>query len=251
MAKKHDWASFASHLADEASRRIRADGLEPTDEVNEAFKNHLLGLEGPTTISRPLSRDSQYFGKVFYGFLEIETCKERLEDIEIYIGSSPYRNKRLSKIRLLRYHIEGYFHEIYILRERLQAYFKVLGRRFRKDTRHQSILAVTRPLFTVSRNVLEGITNTRSQHVHVSRFEAKDLSRLNTLEFVTTAESMLPELNGFYQFSYRDIRREWKAKLKGNNKAVTVLLDQIAMLLTPTLFDSKTGKLRYPRPKNA
>ena len=243
------WNQFTSLAVSEAQRHIRNRDPRNNDEFVQAFENELFDLPGPRKVVKNMTRDELYF-RVFYNeFGEINSCTERLRDIEIYIGSFPYRSDNLDRIRNLRYHIENYFHEIYILRERLKAFLTKIGRKFTRDLRHEAILTTTRPLFGLIRGALGDVSNTRSGHVHQARFDSQDISRLDTLALLCRVDDLDQVMSGYLDVEYRRIRGEWKKKLKDNNEAVDALLDLLANALTPAFFDTTRNRLKYPRPR--
>ncbi len=183
---------------------------------------------------------------VFKGYCEIAESLQRLEDIEIYIGSFPYRNKSLSKLRSLRYHIENYFEETYILRERLKAYLTRIGRLYRGDSRHNSVKRVTRILFNMVSEMLEPLVRTRGFHTHNSRYTDNTLDRVGTFELLTgPGPGQLQMLAPVYKTAYKEARRKWKGIIKSNNEVVRQLLDAYADGLRPIVFD-KSGKIIIP-----
>ena len=248
MATNRTWDDFVQFFMSEA--RVQIARIDPVGnkEFTEVLNNQIFDDPGPRTLQRTLTRDEAYFQRIQYGFSEIETCIERLKDIETYIGSFPYRSEKLNKIRHLRYHIESYFHETYILRERIRAYLTRIGRAFKNDNRHSKVLAATRPLFASTNSTLQGVSNTRSGHVHQARFDPQDLSRLDTINLIAGFDDWQELMQPYFEFEYRRIRREWKQQLRENNKAIRSLLDMIADGLIPVIFNVRRKRLKYPRP---
>lgn len=244
------WDKFQFLITEEAQRVILPAFDESNSEIGEALWNTLFDTGGPTVTSQKPSNKELFFGKIFQGFLEIDSSVRTLNDIEIYIATFPYRNKPITKPRHLRYHLENYFNEIYLLKERLKAYLTKIGRYYKKDNRHQSILRRTRPIFRVVRNSLKGIIETRRVHVHVVRFSDKDLDRLESMELFHTAGFGSNDANrlfdNYYKFTYRLIRSKWKKTLKNNRTELYKLLNIYSEVLIDILFNDKTGEMIYP-----
>jgi len=147
----------------------------------------------------------------------------------------------------MKYHIENYFHEVYILRERLREYVTTVGRLYRKDPNHADILKQTKPLFSLIKDVFDGIVTTRSSHVHKRRFKDEDLDRLSTLEMlVEYGGEELSFFENLLETDYKKIRKKYKKTFADNNAEIKKVLD----LYFETLYKivtTKDGKLNYPK----
>ncbi len=98
--------------------------------LSEEIRKHLFDL-GPPTPPRPpssLTGREAFIKKLSIGFQEIVTSRDALQDIEYYISRFPYRTKRILKHRYLQFHMEAFFHEIYILDLRLVNYLTLVER---------------------------------------------------------------------------------------------------------------------------
>ena len=184
------------------------------------------------------------------GFREIANSYYCLLDIEIYIGRFPYNKTGISKTRHLSYHMENYLNEIYILRERLNAYLKKIGRLYKGDPSHETILKKIEPLFALVNKSLKDIIDTRCSHVHKIRFHSEDLDRLSSLELLSTLLSThgnneLTFIKNFFNLEYRTIRRKFKIVIKNNNKQIKILLDACFDVLYEIVTDQQ-GNIKYP-----
>jgi hypothetical protein len=237
---------YSEIFVSKAKKLFAEDDLKHNNEYQEAFKNYLLGLNGPKQMERKLTPADIFFSKIYNGFREIADSYYCLLDIEIYIGRFPYSKTSISKARHLGYHMENYLNEIYILRERLKANFTVIGRLYRKDPRHKTILQKTRPLFTITDESLKGIVETRGSHVHRTRFYDEDLDRLSSQEFLSNyGNDELVFIKNFFKFEYRIARSKLKKTIKNNNKQIKILLDVCFDVLYEIVTDQR-GMIRYP-----
>ena len=89
-----------------ASETIKIIVKENKDEMSTAITNLFYNLDGPTVIDRKISRGNT-FGKIFYGFIEINNCFDNMNDILLYIRRYPYGNNA-SRVRYLRYNVENF-----------------------------------------------------------------------------------------------------------------------------------------------
>jgi hypothetical protein len=244
-----DYEKFQTCIINAAQKILLPAIEECKDELGEAVWNDLFDIGEKRKVDRKLGHDEIFFGKIFCGFIEIDSSFRTLRDIEVYVGSFPYRSATITRSRHLRYHIENYFNEIYLFKERLKKYLTTIGRCYRKDSRHHEILSRTRLIFRLIDQVLEGIIATRGHHVHVSRFEHSELSRLEQLELLVSAgpEGISEALDNYYRkFVYRQIRRKWKNQIRENNDALQKLLDVYSKVVVDILFDNESSEIIYP-----
>ncbi|MFC2076287.1 hypothetical protein ACFLT7_04310, partial [candidate division KSB1 bacterium] len=99
---------------------------ENRDELTDIYKNILYDLNGPRYINRKQTKEDHLFSKIFFGFIEIRESYEALLDFEVYFARYPYRNTRISLVRHIRFCVESYLNEIYILKERMVSYLNII-----------------------------------------------------------------------------------------------------------------------------
>jgi len=208
----------------------------------DVFRNHLFGLEGPKRLKRKWAKADEIFSKIFYGFSEIMNSYESLLDCEIYVKQYPnyssFKKRKITRVRYLRYHIEKYFEEVYILKARLEAYANMVKKYFKNDTK---IVANIDKLKKSIFSPLEGIIKTRGSHVHISRYTDPELDRLSSLELLNWGEKPIPSLIIYSRkIVYPLLRNNWAKRIKDNNKATKKLLDLYCDYMVKIVFDEKS-----------
>ncbi len=238
---------YSEIFINRAKELLEEEDLKNNPEYSEVFKNQILGLSGPKQLTRKQTPSEVFFSKLYNGFREISDSYYCLLEIEIYIGRFPYRNKKISKTRHLAYHMENYLNEIYILKERLNAYFTTIGRLYRKDERHQNISKRTKPLFKFVNNGLKGITDTRGAHVHKTRFSDEDLDRLSSQEFYTDhGGEEFRIIKNLFKIDYGVTRRKHKQIIKNNNEQIKKMLDACFDIIFEIVANNEL-QIRYPK----
>lgn len=248
------WEGFSKSITDESSRRIAKLDISNDAELNDAINSKLFNTGESTVVDRKPTKDEEHYIKIFYGYLELDSSFRTLKDIEVYLSSCPYRNPQITKPRHLRYHVESYFNEVYILKERLISYLTIVGRCYKGDKRHSDILSRTKPLFGLVNKSLKGVVQTRGSHVHYKRFDSSDLDRLDTMYlFTSTAEkdSFWDKHSWYFDDTYRQVRSKWKNTVISNNKQTLKLLDFYGDTLKMAIFNNGNKQLKYPRTKKA
>ena len=236
-------------LTEEIRRSYLPVAKQHEKELGQSLLNTLLDDPGPKHIVRVGTPKEKYLKRIFDGFSEIHSSYQALTDIEIYINRFPFSSTSVTKPRYLRYHVENYFNEMYLLKERLLAFLTIIGRSFRKDPRHSAVLAATRPLFKIVSDSLEDVVDIRGRHVHQKRYTDSQIDRLELMELLSRAtkkdDELAATLKPFYQYEYRRIRSEWKAQIKRNNETVNKLLMTYSDNLHPIFFSPKTNEFIY------
>ncbi len=216
---------------------------EHRHDFEQAIGNELLKTNGPKSIDRELSPPELFIRKIVNGYQEISDSFENLENIEIYIRRFPYRGTRITPIAYLRFNMENYFHELYVLYERLKAYLKIIQRIYQKNSDAQTIKSVLESLQNNVCKVFEVLVRIRGSHVHVTRFEDTTLRRLSLLELLSRGDI---EFKILYQNAYKEARHEIVLSIKNNNGMIREILDAYFEILNSIVFDD-TRQLRFPK----
>lgn len=156
------------------------------------------------------------------GFSEISESMEIFRLARSLIASRP-RSKAFRLDAHVKYHINAYLHEIYILQERLIAHAKRLIRSYKRTTRSELVEQTLKPVIEWVIGTLEGPVNIRGAHVHDTRFNDQDLSNLSAVCLV--AEKSV-EFEKSKEVMYAHISRKWQALIDKNNDEILTLLDR-------------------------
>ena len=218
--------------------------------LGEAFYAEIFDTPSTTKLHGPVTVQDRFVGQVFAGFMEIVRSYERLQDIYFYAGRFPYGSSRASPERYLRYHIENYFAEVYVLRERLLAYLKIIERLYRREKDFSALKTSCDDLAHVISKGLEGLVDARGQHVHQRRLSDGELGRLYTIEFFAKMgedDEFARNMRTHFKIEHRKVKAHWKQKLKQGNDGLALLLDMVFSNLYPFMFDKNTSQFRFPR----
>lgn len=207
-------------------------------EVQEALKNSILGLDGPKSIPRNLSPSDVFVAqKLFSPLSEIMNAQENLENIQIYVQSFPYDDESTSKVHYLKYHIENYLNELYILKNRLIAYLQFIKRAYLKSTNSKHVSSTLKPVFEVVSFTLKRYIEIRGAHVHQNRYSDDDFDRLSRLELLKRGDDDFARTIKFLlDKAYLEIEDKWKVKIEkdlvGINKLLEYFFEQLLIAIT-------------------
>jgi hypothetical protein len=247
-----DWLQGAvqADAARKAARaRTKLGMLERNQEAAVVLGNRLFGREGPTSLKRTLSPEERFLALAFQGFSEIDCSVQALEDIAFYVGRFPFRNTRIAPERYLQFNVETYWAEVYILRERLIKYVKVLDRLYKTDPALVTYRKHSKTLLDAILASLEGSSTIRNAHVHQHRFTDRDIERLGMIALLARhgGAKIATTMSHYFRVEYGEIRRRWKERIVVQNQNVRVLVDGVFARLHALMFDPKTETVRLPR----
>lgn len=243
------FARFNKAMIEAAQKHLKPAMEEHRDALAETLKNELFDLDGPRQIERPISTPDKFFGRAFRGFLEISKSLETLDDIAFYISHFPFQHTRITRERYLQFHVESYFSEIYILRERLKKYIKSLERQYKSDPCISNVQVRCKTLTDEITRTLEGVIDVRRRHVHEIRFNDESIDRLSTIALLSQGsdDEVSSYMVEYYRHEHRKVKKIWSGRVKANNKAIRELLDIFFDALFSIAFDENSSELRYPR----
>jgi hypothetical protein len=239
-----DFQTFLVDISKPMEEAVRRQ-LDRADRTSS--QSVLFDVEVPFLSPNPrpvLPPHERFAVDSFEAFTEVSDTFQRLRDIEVYVRRFPFRGTRITRERYIRFHVEAYLHETYILRERLAAFATRATRAYRKTKQREFALAVEKQLMdTVSS--LDGIIAIRSRHVHELRFDETRLRNLNAIELIERNSSD-PIWSNFLKQQYPKVRKYWASWVREMNQAIEQLLDQYFGELHRLMFDQRGFRSPYP-----
>lgn len=239
---------FESVMAEMESAASPEDGCEETrKELAEALNNTVWGLDGTRIISkRPDDKSVFIFSKLFKPLSELVTNMEALENISVYSASFPYSRQNISRLDYLKYHIENYLNELYILKNRLIAYLTTLERAYRKSGNIDQIKCAFEPLYKNVSSSFEGYVNIRGAHVHQNRYTDEEIDRLSTLSVLTLSkdENFRSVIKPLFITEYKKVRKKWVGKMQSDIHTLHKILSEYFRVVSSVLVNN--GKIIYP-----
>ena len=203
-----------------------------SDYLQVAHKKNKAG-ENPR-----LPTDDAFYA-ILNGFTEIKEAIETLELTETIIGINPPRSKKIDKDSYLKFLVGAYLQEMYILEQRLSAFGTKVARLYSTPRLPQLVQEVVYL-------PLKSIINARGAHVHAKRFSDEHLNVVSTLALF---QRIGHELGEDLDFEFRLAQREWKNRIKNNNKATKLVVNQYFKILHSVLC--RNGKIVFPATQEA
>lgn len=220
---------------------------QDSDAIGKNLINHAFNLDEKQEINREFDAYQQFMSKLFYGLAEIVKSRDTLTDVEFYVNRFPFSRTRITPEQYLQFHVEVYYSELYILRERLSKYVTFLERQYLRDSRLPNVKTVFKAINELVTRTLNGAINVRSAHVHETRFVDDGIDRLSTLGLLMRSkDNKLAEImTKQYRAEHRKVKRLWHNRIAKNNQAVVQLLDHVCEALLAVVFQDD-GTMRIP-----
>jgi len=213
--------------------------LEDDDRfgLGQAIMN-VITQSGPTVISKKSSRRDKFIAnKIFRPMSEIFTTIWSIENIAVYVRTFPHRAQGISRLSYLRYHVENYLNEIYILQCRLISYLNTLEKAYLKSEQGPKISEIHKPLCTFINDSLKSYNGVRGSHVHVARFSDEEIDRLSTLELMSMGNDDFGNLmKSIFLRSYSATRKKWADKILKDSMEINKILEVYFEILSKLLF---------------
>lgn len=231
---------YAHIIIGSASKKAKASKKKEDKEFGKILKNILLDLEGSRTCEKvKLTRDDNFItNTLFHPFTEINSSFESLKNIPTYISIFPFQKKGISKYAYLRYHVENYLHELYILRERMVKYSKIINRAYKKSSISKQINEEMGKLEKITLQAFDKYTLVRGSHVHQYRYSEKDIDRLSLFDTLSNSpdKEFVKTIGLLYKMAFKDIRKKWINRMKTDIKEILKLLDHYCEILSKTII---------------
>jgi hypothetical protein len=242
------WAAFEPYAV-----KLMDDEREWRKSVRERDPD---GKQPPPVKNRAVRRDDLLLHEIFQAYREVTTSFDTLINIPFYMRHLPpsvsrkatsatWRGLSASRSAWVRYHVENYFHELYIFQNRVEAFFGRLRRSYRKQPYSTTLNEACDRLEKALKAGFGGVVRVRGSHVHERRFDDADLRMMEANEFLLS-------LNKISAREYRDFFQEVQTAkaiwMRSNNTQIRNWLDEGGRVLGELLF-AEDGNFRFPHPR--
>ncbi|MBE9501105.1 MAG: hypothetical protein KAX23_05630 [Dehalococcoidia bacterium] len=217
------------------------DTIDP-GELAEDFRNLLHGVKEPMKVPQ-LTEEQKFHVRTLGYYHEISSAFEALEHAAIFIESVPgfedYEGRGITREGYLRYHVEHYLEQNYVLLNRVTGFLDWLKKELYKEGRIQDCERILE-LKSEFIRCMDNPKQVRGAHVHAERFEDDQLSILGFFELASTI-SEDEELKLTAILSSELAKEQWSKKIKDNNRDLKKVLDWLFEQLTSVVFPIDQG----------
>lgn len=201
-----------------------------------------------TRPSKNMTPREHFVWKLIAALLEIDRTVRLMENLVYYAAHAPRFRAGPSKIEFLSYQVEMHLHEVYILRERLFAFLKLVERSYRKDRSIRRITAATKRVRRAVIRALNPYVQMRGEHVHLARLRVPDIERLEFLWEMTqrAPRELRPKFNRALGDAYRKTKKTRVEDMRAMNKSCHELLNYTAAHLLEVFLRRNLTRFQFP-----
>jgi hypothetical protein len=180
-------------------------------------------------------------------YAEMDSSSDTLQVISTLARWTPPKKTAVSPEARLRFFVEAYLGEVYILSLRCDALLTFIERAYRKDSRAKQVSSACATLRAQMKASFKTMLAARGAHVHEFRHDDFDVSRLGTLKLIASGDPLIAH---FHRKAIREVSRKKRQWLRDNNSQVTELLDRFFGAAFSLVF-TDDGSPKYPAPIHA
>lgn len=210
-------------------------------KVDPDLLNPLFGLPQkiPQHSRPPISNFERYWVGWFRAWSEIYNSYERLGHAVAFLSHFPqirvFRLHSISEGTWMRYHLEMYIQEEYILFQRLKEFLTKIERLAKRchDAKGAGIASQLRVRVEAA---FQNPIILRGQHVHRFRFDDSAISNVDAMVLLTgriPAGRRRKFWKAWREVKYIEAQKKWTSTLRANNKQLKLLCCQIVAGVTP------------------
>jgi len=219
--------------------------------LGEVLLNHALDLDGPKVLGRAKHMTSKeaYAARLSRGWFEVQHSEKALSDTQVYLRRFPFERTSVRRESYLQFHIEAYFHELYVFELRTERFLKMIDRQFRRDPEVPKSKEICEALMALVKTTMKVRTEVRGAHVHGEyRLSDEGIDRLSSLGLLSLRgrSKLTLLLRKAYEREYVLVRRRLLAYVRQANQDLMALLDAVCEELGKIVFN-EDGTLRVPR----
>jgi len=222
--------------------------IEGLDQIE--FHKYLIDSFGDATRKPKLPRqtweeseEESFYLDINGHFKEIKITLDNLDYIPVFIKkpfrkSKSYQSVGMTRESYLRYHVEHYFVENDICKNRMIRFLNKLSEKLLEQDRKEEseFILQIKKLFL---KLMLGFRKTIGSNIHEKRLDKKELSRLGTFELLSTY-SQNEDYELGTNFLYRKAKKEWYERIINNNIKLKEYINIIFGKLIPVVFPSQT-----------
>jgi hypothetical protein len=145
-------------------------------------------------------------------------------------------------VQYLRYHIENYYQEVHLLRERLLSFIRILKRVYKSSPAAAELAPSTKPVEKAVMQIFAPFAEPRGRHVHQKRLDDEHLRRLSSIEVLVPVNPIFADL---LRSVVRRTRKEKIAWLNSQTEIIGRRVDEYFDVIAKILID---GEGRFLEP---
>jgi len=215
-----------------------------TYNLTEFLKGREVSLE----LKGYSRRKALHLGQVVGGAIDIGDQLDKLRAYEVYIEEFNYKGEKLTRTQHLRYTIENYLNDIFVLKNRMKKYLQKIMLLYSRDPNSKQIRKSCRHLLRRFPEIYDRILTLRGIHVHNKRYSESNIEMLERVEFISKVSNggSKQSIRALFEIETRKQYAKWTRILKELNDYIEKDIDGVCDELCPLILN-RNKNIRYPR----
>ncbi len=181
----------------------------------------------------------RYWDRMVPYFIEIDKSLERLKFFPMLINSfsTSYEKNGFSRVEQAYYHVENYFAETYIFRERFKLFLDILKKEATRVQYKTQDIKLIGDLKKIMLDKLEPLIEIRGAHTHETRYVDGTTEKLHSITNILSmsqgkvSAKDLTIYSLIQKLELKKYRTRWKEIIQTNNIAMEKILDSIFYMI--------------------
>ncbi|MFH1370308.1 MAG: hypothetical protein ABII09_03355 [Planctomycetota bacterium] len=147
----------------------------------------------------------------------------------------------------MRYNLENYLNELYLLKERLIGYINRAIKSYANSKDFKKKKDAASVLKKSIENAFRNYASTRGSHIHQHRYDDFDLNRLNLFEQLMkgpATDDLTVLIKKLHKKAVSEVKKKWIAKITEDISAIKNLLDMFFSVMYSII--SSNDRIDYP-----
>jgi len=208
-----------------------------SEDFAKVVENYWFDLEGPKTLKEAVNISEPPLIKLLMGYFEILESYQCLSDFELYFRRFPSKTM-VTKYRYLKFLVDSYLNESYILEQRLSTFLVVVKKTYIQNQLYRNLYTVLTQLQQAVDFALKNIHDVRGAHVHQKRYSDNHLEMLSVFES-TALNNDNEGFNRLYKLGFKYARDTWLKKIQDLNRLYKTILDYYFDELYKVIVDER------------
>ena len=161
---------------------------------------------------------------------------------------TPRTKDMKSRYKLLQYHLENHYQELYILRERIIAFLNIVSRIFTNDFFYNELLKKSSYARTIFKKQFQKYTTLRSTHVHSNRMNIDEIIKINQISYLLSKSIDYSKEATYAMFNkdYNKLKNEWTIELENRTQDAYRIINNAFSFINPIIIGTD-GNLLIPK----
>jgi len=219
---------YQSLLLNEASTYLSDTSPEEYKELERIIWNIIADTNGPRYLGpdRRETGERDFFEFFFSPLSDLLSAIDDIAVSRVYFKRGYTKRLGLSEEEYMRYHVNTYLNNLYIVKNRIEKVLKKVERYYKSEDGTE-LPARLKRVMKMTETAFKTLAAARGYHVHESKYADNTTDQIGTLCLLEKSEDQaIRKLMTFFKKNaFLDIRKKWTKACDTSQAAIMQLLD--------------------------